>query len=381
MDWQPIDRFILLGFLVLLSPGLFTPSLLAALEYAPEYLNRTIAERMLVFWATHFLLLSGFIACAFWRRKTQSDWPLFENFIIGSYTVVILISSYMTGSHFTEGLLLLFLGVNITSVLANVRKIRAMYWLVAVSLILLAVNDFTGFFEHAPLLERSVYREDGSPAPIWLFIEVQTAVVLSALIYLCLIAVQRWVERESLYKEMSTTDGLTRLTNRRCFIQRGEQEIERMQRLPHSPETNLACIMLDLDHFKSINDTWGHHAGDAALVAAAKIMMANARKYDEVARYGGEEFAVLLPGADMDLAETVAERLRKRIAEETIDVDGQTIQFTASFGIASFPSHGLNDVNDLLKAADAALYEAKTSGRNRVVRAKADASEPGLHPA
>ena len=136
------------------------------------------------------------------------------------------------------------------------------------------------------------------------------------------------------------------------------------------PPAALACIMLDLDHFKRINDTWGHHAGDAVLVSASSIMMENARQYDEVGRYGGEEFAVLLPGVTLDIAATIAERLRKKISEASVSVDGNTISVTASLGVACYPAPGINDMNYLLKAADAALYQAKAAGRNRVVLAR-----------
>ncbi|MGM0563989.1 MAG: GGDEF domain-containing protein [Pseudomonadota bacterium] len=369
MDWQAIDRFILLGGLVLLAPTLFTVALLLTIYYAPEYLNPTATEAMLVFYTAHALLLAGFILSAIKRRQSQSDWPLFENFIIGSFTINVMLSGYMTGSHFAEGLLMLFLGVNITSALAHVNKIRFTFWFVVTALLGLAIIDFTGLFAYAPLLEGSPYKPDGSPTLLWLIFRVVLATILSALIYLGLQAVQRWVERENLYREMSTIDGLTRLTNRSSFIKRGDKELERLQRMTGSPASSLACIMLDLDHFKEINDTWGHQAGDEVLVAASKIMMDNARQYDEVGRYGGEEFAILLPGVDLELAESIAQRLRQKIAEEVVEVDGQPIRFTASFGVASYPSRGLKTMNDLLKAADDALYEAKNGGRNRVVLA------------
>ncbi|CBL45335.1 Hypothetical protein HDN1F_17520 [gamma proteobacterium HdN1] len=127
--------------------------------------------------------------------------------------------------------------------------------------------------------------------------------------------------------------------------------------------------MLDLDHFKHINDTWGHHAGDAVLVAASEIMMANARPYDEVGRYGGEEFAILLPGVTLKIAAGIAERLRKAISDAVVEIDGNRISISASFGVACYPTHAISDLNDLLKAADQALYEAKRGGRNRVILA------------
>jgi diguanylate cyclase (GGDEF)-like protein len=124
--------------------------------------------------------------------------------------------------------------------------------------------------------------------------------------------------------------------------------------------------MVDLDHFKRINDTWGHHAGDQVLVAASAILMESARQYDEVGRYGGEEFAILLPGVALDDAALVAERIREKIAATRVEVDGNSIAMSASFGVACYPSPGIENLNDLLKAADKALYAAKESGRNKV---------------
>jgi diguanylate cyclase (GGDEF)-like protein len=210
---------------------------------------------------------------------------------------------------------------------------------------------------------------DGRPLVGWLILRDIIVAILGFLVYLCILAMKRWTERESLYLEMSTTDGLTRLSNRNFFINRGQEEIARTreQTLPSSP--SLACIMIDLDHFKQINDTWGHHAGDQVLIAASKVMMRNARKTDEVGRYGGEEFAMLLPGTSLKRAAQIAERIRRKISDMNVIVDGSNIEVTASFGVACFPSTDIDNMEDLLKAADKALYEAKETGRNKVVTA------------
>ena len=201
----------------------------------------------------------------------------------------------------------------------------------------------------------------------WLVLRAIIVTILAFLIYLCILAMKRRVERANLYQEMSMIDGLTRLSNRSSFINRGMEEIELVQRKHAPSNTSLACIMIDLDHFKIINDTWGHHAGDEVLVAASKIMMDNSRKNDEVGRYGGEEFAILLPGTSMKKAAYIAESLRKKLESTVVNVDGQTIKVTASFGVACYPSQDIQTMSDLLKTADKALYEAKETGRNKVV--------------
>ena len=386
LDWRPIDRLILLGALTLLAPSMFGSVLLLTLATAPEFLAAGPARGMLAFYALHGLALAAYLVSALSRREREHDFPAFENFIIVSFVVVVMLSTWLTGTHFTMGLLLLFLGINITSALANIRKIKLAYLATCVLMALLAVADFAGVLPFAPLFAKMPLNPDGSPMLGWLAAQVQLAAILLAISAISMAAINRWVERENLYREMSTIDGLTRLANRRSFIERGRSELSRAQRMGTSP---VACVMVDLDHFKRINDTHGHHAGDQVLVVASAIMMENARQYDEVGRYGGEEFAILLPGASMEAAAMVAERIRARIEATPVDVDGKTVRMTASFGVSCYPAPGVGNLNDLLKAADKALYVAKEGGRNRVclaepepeeVAAAADAGADGVAP-
>ena len=369
MDWRAIDRLILLAALVLLAPVGFGAALLVADIVAPEHINQSYVPGLLWLYGLHILLLTSMILVAASKRKKSDDWPLFENTIIASYIITVLVSSYLTGSHFSEGLLLIFLGVNITGTLASVNKIRKSYWIVVPILLVMGITDHIYSLPHAPLLIQPMTTPDGRPLVGWLIVRDIIVAILGFLVYLCILAMKRWTERESLYLEMSTTDGLTRLSNRNFFINRGQEEIARTreQTLPTSP--SLSCIMIDLDHFKQINDTWGHHAGDQVLIAASKVMMRNARQTDEVGRYGGEEFAMLLPGTSTRRAAQIAERIRRKISDMNVIVDGNSIEVTASFGVACFPSTDINNMEDLLKAADKALYEAKETGRNKVVTA------------
>jgi len=365
LDWKPIDRFILLGALVMIAPALFGCALLATVFLAADYLEPAAATVLLVMYAAHAILLAGFLVVALRRRRINSDWPGFENFIISSFVVNVLVSSWATGTHFTEGLLLIFLGINITSALANIRKIQVAYLFVCGAMLVFAVIDFAGLVAPAPLFAKAPLKPDGTLITGWLAVQVAIAAVLLGISRISMAAVSRWVERENLYREMSTIDGLTRLTNRRSFIERGESQLSRARR--NTATGIVACVMVDLDHFKRINDTWGHHAGDEVLIAASAILMNGARQYDEVGRYGGEEFAILLPGAGLADAAAVAERIRGEIAAAAVVVDGQQIAMTASFGVACYPAPGIENLNDLLKAADKALYTAKETGRNRVV--------------
>jgi diguanylate cyclase (GGDEF)-like protein len=166
----------------------------------------------------------------------------------------------------------------------------------------------------------------------------------------------------------SRTDALTGLDNRRHLEERLEEMFEHARRL-NEP---LSCVMCDLDKFKSVNDTYGHQAGDRVLEQFAGIITAAVREVDRAGRYGGEEFMLLLPGTVPDAAVTFAERVRKAVAEHTFTFDGGTLQRTASFGVAGWPFPQIGDCDALVKAADDALYVAKETGRNRVVRFGSD---------
>jgi diguanylate cyclase (GGDEF)-like protein/PAS domain S-box-containing protein len=166
---------------------------------------------------------------------------------------------------------------------------------------------------------------------------------------------------------LATTDPLTGAINRRELLRRAEIELERAHRYKHP----LSTVMLDIDHFKDVNDTYGHTTGDRVLVSLADLLTREVRTSDSVARYGGEEFMLLLPETTMTNAQDTAERIRRAVADISFMVDGQTIRFTVSLGVTSSESVGL-DLEALLKEADRLLYRAKQSGRNRVVASLTD---------
>jgi diguanylate cyclase (GGDEF)-like protein len=137
----------------------------------------------------------------------------------------------------------------------------------------------------------------------------------------------------------------------------------------------LALVMIDLDHFKKLNDTYGHPAGDAALKHTALVLRRLLRRGDVAARYGGEEFVVMLPGSAGEGAGRFAERIRAALADSEIAFGDLLLRVTASLGFAIWPEDA-KDADGLLSAADRALYAAKSGGRNRVVRAQALAPSP-----
>jgi diguanylate cyclase (GGDEF)-like protein len=167
--------------------------------------------------------------------------------------------------------------------------------------------------------------------------------------------------REAL-RVQATQDPLTGLWNRGAIFETLRREIARAKRERNS----VAVVMADLDHFKRINDSYGHLAGDAALRQVADRMRSSIRPYDAIGRYGGEEFLILLPGCNIPGAATVAERLMTSIAGEPVDLAGEKLLITCSLGVASNSEAPEADADWLIRAADAALYQAKSAGRDRV---------------
>jgi diguanylate cyclase (GGDEF)-like protein len=166
---------------------------------------------------------------------------------------------------------------------------------------------------------------------------------------------------------LSVTDALTGIANRRHWDWRLAEEIARAQRYRYP----VAVLMVDIDHFKRVNDTHGHQVGDEVLRQVAERLRSTLRRTDFLARYGGEEFGIIAPQTALEAAKVLAERLRRAIAREPIQVNNElSIPLTISVGVAVFPDHAQNE-SDLVAAADAALYRAKQDGRNCVRVAEA----------
>jgi len=187
--------------------------------------------------------------------------------------------------------------------------------------------------------------------------------VLILFFYLLVGRVGQHIEtNENELRKLSRHDGLTGLYNHRTFYMLLEEELERAYRYKHS----LSLLMLDIDHFKEVNDTCGHPAGDMVLRSLSKRLKDRMRTTDWVCRYGGEEIMVILTETDIPMAENIAEDLRILIEEEPFDIgNGQSISITVSIGIATYPVHA-QEVQMLVSKTDKALYKAKESGRNCV---------------
>ena len=183
-------------------------------------------------------------------------------------------------------------------------------------------------------------------------------------------------EKNRELERLSISDGLTGLYNHRHIHGLLAEEFERVER------TNdcMSVAMFDLDHFKAVNDTLGHQAGDRVLVALADILRETARDIDRLGRYGGEEFMALLPETCIEDATVFVERVRREVARRPFDIGrDEPLHMTLSAGVATYPHEMIRDVETLVRLADEALYAAKAAGRNRVVRfdeLELEAAEP-----
>ena len=176
-------------------------------------------------------------------------------------------------------------------------------------------------------------------------------------------------------RERAEKDPLTGLPNRGAFNEKFDDAVKQYRRYHHP----LSVILLDVDHFKRVNDTWGHDAGDVVLRQVGQILSSSVRETDFAARIGGEEFVVLLPETDLPQAIETAERIRAAVERASFDVQGRTLEIRISAGVASTP-RVVADPTALLTSADGALYASKQGGRNRVSAAAASAPAPDEQP-
>jgi two-component system cell cycle response regulator len=175
---------------------------------------------------------------------------------------------------------------------------------------------------------------------------------------------KRLIDLQRQLQEQANRDGLTGLWNRKRMYRILEKEINRAQRLCHS----LAIIMIDIDHFKGINDTYGHQSGDAILQEVPSILKRNIRNYDEICRYGGDEFLLILPNCCPDETKSIAERLRLVVSDKKINTNNTALNITISLGgVSTGDKYQGFTPQSMISASDEALLQAKNKGRNRVV--------------
>ena len=193
---------------------------------------------------------------------------------------------------------------------------------------------------------------------------VTIACALTPILILVALPPVMLLQRSLMHQQLQAaarTDAKTGLLNAAAWQREADTEIARANRTGES----LALLLIDIDHFKRVNDAYGHLAGDQVLIGVASTLVSQLREYDVIGRFGGEEFVVLLPGADILEGCRVAERLRNRVRRLSVPADDESVSVTVSVGVALFRTHG-QDLLELLTSADLALYRAKKSGRDRI---------------
>ncbi|MCD6059834.1 MAG: hypothetical protein K0S16_145 [Moraxellaceae bacterium] len=356
------------------------PIVLAALLYLQYYLWGRFALARDAALADHaFLWPQGLFAAAvitaaallvmagrhLVRVRPEALW--FQHLGANFYSVSLVWGVYLTGTlSLPAGVVLA--GAPLLGFLLLDRRVALLAFAVTFGLIL-ALNGATaaGLLPYAPALPAPV---DTQSALFWVDTHLLFATPhLLVNIGLCAVLLDQWRRREARVLELSFTDALTGVHSRRHILDLLEAEVARARR--HG--TPFAVAMVDLDHFKRINDRFGHPAGDRVLRAAAQALTATLRHCDAVGRFGGEEFLLLLPGTGAAEAAEVLEDCRRALAVLVLTADsGDVIPVTGSFGLACCDTR-LDPVGGaLLHAADAALYAAKRAGRNRVVVADRD---------
>ena len=294
------------------------------------------------------------------RRAPQSS--ALAHATVQLYSITMAIGAYAHGTS-TSAFPVVLIGGGALGFALFERRLVLLA--IASGLVLLLASEIAvtlHLLPHAPLLRAAPY-VGSIPAAAWRIL--MGALVLgvgAAVLALVAATVGRLREREAELEAMAQTDALTGAANRRHFLDVFERELARAVRRG----TALSCVVLDLDHFKAVNDRHGHLAGDRVLVAAADVLRQSLRTSDVLGRWGGEEFVLLLPETDEAGGRAMAERARRMLAEQSIAIGEQTTTVTASFGLACAASAKGVTPDALIRRADEALYRAKAAGRNRL---------------
>lgn len=366
LEWESSSKSILLG---LVTAALYLHYVLwAKLQLAQDvdnvWINHEYLSAQLIWFYTFFgaslcLALGSYIA-----RKLYGDRVLYEYIAALYFGWSLCYFSYQIGN--------LSLPVGAVQVGAPVvgfiffNRRAVMLALVSSFLVqlLLTFGAAWHWWPYAPMFSNA-QGAIGVPSPFVAFhMYMYTLPHMVFLITISYLVLRRWRDREEKVRLLSITDPLTGLFNRRSILIHLEQEQERSRRKGPA----LSLLMVDLDNFKSINDDRGHEAGDYALIAAADALQKSLRQNDRVGRYGGEEFLIILPGTDLEGAQTIAERCRQQLeAADVFLTDGDRLKLTGSFGLVCNEGDVHMGVDEMLRRADRAMYRAKDAGRNQVI--------------
>lgn len=365
LDWSAVDKGILLPLILI---PIYAQYLLWA-GYVLLRDDRTLLADV-VFLEGQGSVVMDFIVgalallalgAALRRRWPDARW--YQYLCALYYSLTLMYCGYIIGAlSFAAGVVLV--GAPLVGFILLDRAVVYVAWAAAVVAMLVAsYAGAIGLVQYAPAIVPPV-PGDSANQLFWttstIYFAAPHLVIIMALADFLL---GRWREREKAFRTLSYTDVLTGVHNRRSVLQLLEREVAKR----HRRGAPVSVVLVDLDHFKQVNDTWGHPAGDRVLTTASAILADCLRQSDALGRVGGEEFLLVLPDTDIDGARVIAERCRQRLAETNITAEnGVTFQVTGSFGISGNARDPGIAVDALVAAADDALYRAKQNGRNRV---------------
>lgn len=299
-----------------------------------------------------------------WLRHQQLESRLYVDAFLYSFSLPLLAMGHMIGLY-NPVLGVMLLGAGLTGViLFDFKRVLGPFLLAVAIIALLAWLTVEAQLDYAPLLRLDPVSKFHVSGP-WIVLMIVASTPFTIGVFLVTyLLLSRWHEREAMVRLLSNTDTLTGLPNRRSLFPLMERELQRAKR---SGEP-MALAMMDLDHFKQVNDTWGHAAGDAVLTQLGDLLPRLLRSVDLLGRVGGEEFIIMLPNTDATSATRVIERCRAAIEDTPVPLaDGRILNITASFGLYLIDRVAVEaSLQDVLAQADRALYRAKQDGRNKV---------------
>jgi diguanylate cyclase (GGDEF)-like protein len=363
LEWSSVDKSILItGVLILV---LLSYQLLQLYTMNMPDWHRVVQRGpMDELQRLHFALNIGallIIATGVYLRRRNPDALWIQHIAVQYYSLSLVISSYYIGTMtFCTGVVLL--GAPVFGFILLDR--RVVWGATIVSMLALLGLSYATAYGALPYAPAVVPPTDAYTNLWWMTVVfLFTAPHFIIIILFADQMVSFWRQREDTIRVMSLTDALTGIPNRRSIMELLEKEVARTRR--HGPP--LCVALLDLDHFKKINDTHGHPTGDKVLQEAARVLRESIRNCDYIGRYGGEEFMIVLPDTTTEGAAVLLERCRAALATTLIRAEtGKTFHISASFGVVCNQKDLCRDADVLIKAADEALYRAKESGRNRV---------------
>lgn len=306
--------------------------------------------------------LCAVMALAGYSVSARKHSRLYSHCVLWTYGTLAVCACYLIGTLNLMTGMILMAAPTMGMILFPARLIGTVFISFLAALLTLSVLAAIGTIPYAPGLGTDIQLE---PSKSLYF---TSSMVLAAAGYaayqatLVFALLNAWHSREQKVRRQSATDPLTGLANRREVLQYLERYLLSMQR----SEDRVALLMLDIDHFKKINDSHGHQIGDQALVSVSHALRECVRNHDLVGRYGGEEFLIILPNADIRTAEDIAQRCCTAVRAIRLALGEATLPLTASVGVVSRAAQDIEDIDSFIRIADDAMYAAKEAGRNRV---------------